>query len=85
MTDIPGQDGLIATLERICREHRAMTRLLQEDNPRWRSDVLRLANSQVNADVVHSRFHEVITSQKSSPDNAIDLTLLIKALNKAIL
>jgi hypothetical protein len=85
MADNPDKDNLIAVLDRICREHRAMTRILREDNPQWREAVYRVCASQTNIDSVHSRFRAVIESQQSNLHNEIDIQLLITALNKTTL
>jgi hypothetical protein len=84
MADNTGKETLISVLECICREHRAMCLLLREENPSWRSRVRRLSDSQPNRDAVHNRFREVIDSQQSSPDNVINIDLLIVALNNTV-
>jgi len=62
-----------------------MCALLKEDNPRWRQEVRRVSDSKPYRDAVKTQFHVVRENQQASPDNAIDVGLLIEALSKATL
>jgi hypothetical protein len=59
-----------------------MCALLQEDNPRWRQDVRRVRDSKPHRDAVHTQFRVVRENQQASPDNTIDVGLLVEALSK---
>jgi hypothetical protein len=85
MADSTGTEALFSILEGLCREHRAMCALLQEDNPRWRQDVRRVSDSKPYRDAVRTQFRVVRENQQASPDNAIDVGLLIEALSKTTL
>jgi hypothetical protein len=85
MADNTGTEALFPILEGFCREHRAMCALLQEDNPRWRQDVRRVSDSKPYRDAIRNQFRVVRENQQTSPDNAIDVGLLIEALSKTTL
>ena len=85
MTDSIGTEALFPILEALCRDHRAMCALLREGNPRWRQDVRRVSDPKPYRDAVSTQFRVVRENQQASPDNAIDVGLLIEDLNKTIL
>ena len=85
MADRMDMDTLVHNLECLCREHRAMQRILSECLENWKPEVFHAVRSTLIHNAVHNQFREVHESLESGQRAMHVVSLLAQTVDQSLL